>query len=122
MTFQYTQTSNGQWRRSEIQPIMLTQFSQQCGRSIKVINPTTIAIGCDRYLNYGAVQILTRTSTASTIWTQKQLITRPNLTPISESFGFNIGLSEDGKHLGVGAPFADDMVRLLCYPLISTKH
>jgi hypothetical protein len=117
MTYMFTQASNGAWVRTEIPPISLTRSSQQCGRSVKVINSLTIAIGCDRYINYGAVQILTRPSTTSTTWTQKQLISRPKLTPISESFGFNIGVSEDGKQLGIGAPYADDDVSLTEHPL-----
>jgi hypothetical protein len=113
MTFLYTQASNGAWGRKELNPAHLTRTSQQCGRSVTVIDTKTIAVGCDRYFNYGAVQIFTRTSTTSTAWTQKQLITRPKLTPIYDYFGYNAAASSDGKRLAIGAYGTDDGVSRL---------
>lgn len=109
-TFHYTQASNGAWTTKQLFAPVRNLNSQYCGRSVTVIDTKTMAVGCDRYRNYGAVQIFTRTSTTSTTWTQTQLITRPKLTPIYEYFGSNVAASSDGKRLAVGTYAADDKV------------
>lgn len=94
-----------------LEPAHLTNSYQNCGRNLRVIDPLTFAVGCPRYLNYGAIQIFTRPNVASTAWSQFQVIPRPSATPLYEDFGYNIGASTDGKRLIVGAPGSDNTVR-----------
>lgn len=117
VTFQFNQASNGAWTRKDLSAPLPTTSWQNCGRSVKVVDSLTLAVGCDRYRNYGAVQIFTRPTAVSTVWTQKQLILRPKLTPIFDYFGSNLAVNSNGKRLGIGAWGADDGVGERCMVL-----